>query len=60
MKLTDKQFNLIMTLVLAIAVVAFAGVVIMCIVNAVSNVADVYSVISTRTETMNSLIANLN
>lgn len=60
MKLTDKEFKTIMYLTLAIVIVAFVGMVCGLIMEATSNVADVYSAIASRTETVNAVLGSLN
>ena len=60
MKLTDKEFNTIMYLTLAIVIVAFVVMVCGLILEATSNVADVYNAIASRTETVNAVLGSLN
>ena len=60
MKLTDTEFKTIMYLTLAIAIVAFVGMVCGLIMEVTSNVADVYSAIAPRTETVNAVLGSLN
>ena len=60
MKLTEKEFKAIMCLTLAIVIVAFVGMVCGLLMEATANVADVYSSMASRTETVNAVLGSLN